>query len=415
MNRVLSLLIYFLTVSLSARAEFNASQIEDADFDHCQKWSPKDWDQYKSYLLKEYPSDDLLRPEFEDFQKIYSKCKTKFTNFAPMVQCLERAEYLGKLLNRHNKPIHVSKTNEEYFNSQNEELLKLPPEFKNGVPSNFKEIANKNGWKCVTFKSKLKTAVDHGNAMYRTIFAIPRKVQGKTVMQRILATSLTPDPSKSLGTIQIISTEHDYDGRVQNGEDKGAKMHYRIFVSKDDTLQYFKKGNSCAECHMTGPIRIKPDAGFEPDLCGDYDLKALNEELLKDSTEPNQEEVLDPRLHPQPTIGNFPISADGKVGVDGPGSVRCIDCHNDVGGPRRPLQVGTYYLGPISQLPMWSEEVRIHQHMPPGKQLSVAEWEKAKKLLLKEQQDGIRAWLDAKKCDGTKIQNSNPEPQPGID
>jgi hypothetical protein len=173
-------------------------------------------------------------------------------------------------------------------------------------------------------------------------------------------------------------------------------------------MEFHKSINGCVECHMTGPIRVKPDPAFQPNFCGDYDLKAFNEKLLNDSTMPNQENLIDPRLHPRPDMGTFPISKDGRVGVDGPGAVHCIDCHTEWGGVRNPILVGTRDTNPLSELPLWSFELDLHRNMPPGANLSDIEWQKAKELLLKEQVDGIRKWVLGTNCD--KV-SASPKPE----
>jgi hypothetical protein len=77
--------------------------------------------------------------------------------------------------------------------------------------------------------------------------------------------------------------------------------------------------------------------------------------------------------------------------------VTCSQCHNDW-GVRRPLSIMTNFKAPLSRLPIWIAEISVHQNMPPGKTLSPDNWEKAKSLLLKEQQEAIRYWIDSKKC-----------------
>lgn len=395
-------LIFILTLALTgshAFAEFSEGQLYKTDFDPCKSWNAKDWDRFKNWTMQDYPNEDLMQPRLQTFREFYGKCQPGFSD-PNMTACLERMDYIGKItLNAFQSRIHSWKSNFEYFAGQNQELVTLPPEFAGGLPENWRDIAKEKGWMCVNFKSKLRTAVAEGDAMYRTIILRPMTVDGKQVMQRILVTSQTPDPTKETATFQIITTEHQYDGRNDGMTDKGARMNYRAYELEGSHMNQSKTNMSCAECHMTGPIRVKPDPAYQPNFCGDYDLAAFNDKLLNDSTMPNQENVRDLRLHPQADMGNFPISKDGLVGVDGPGAKHCIDCHTEWGGVRNPLAVAMNYGHPLSRLPLWAYEIDVHKNMPPGITLSKNEWEKAKELLLKEQISGVRSWLLGKTCD----------------
>lgn len=370
-----------------------------AEFDYCKDWRPQDWERLKEYVMEPYPNEKIMTPRLTDFSALYSKCKGRFADNDKMNQCLERLDYISRIVTKPEEAkIHAWKTNEDYFQSQIPELMDLPHQFKGGMPGNWREIAQENGWKCINFKSKLPTEGPDGAAWYRTIFLIPKKINGKSALQRLLVTSLTPEPDKTANTIQIISTEHEYDGRYDGGGDKGARINFRAYDSVHGVPKLSKGNNSCVECHFAGPIRVKPDYTFTPTFCGDYDLKTFNDTALKDATNPNKEDVLDPRLHPNPEIGVFPISVDGVVGKEGPGSVSCTTCHVEQ-GIRHPLIVG---MGtkPLTRLPFWRYEIDLHRNMPPGKKLSDEEWGRAKKLLNEEQIQGVKSWLAGFKCEG---------------
>ncbi|MGE0526478.1 MAG: hypothetical protein AB7G93_20615 [Bdellovibrionales bacterium] len=398
-----------LVFASSSRARFSTTQISNPTFNHCKEWGARDWDLYKDHLMTNYPDEEKMARPLGEFAKIYEKCKGSFSNFTKMTECLERMEYVARLVTKPlSARIHAWKSDEEYYKSQPKGLVDMPEEFKNGLPANWQDIVRKKDWKCVTFRSKLPTPSSKGDelSMFRTVILIPKELNGKRVMQRLLVTSKTEKPDETPSTFQIISTEHEYDGRFDEGYDKGARMNYRIYQKEGETLEHGELGD-CAGCHMTGPIRIKPDYSFTPKFCGDYELETMNHDLLADSTMPNQERVLDRRLHPKPAMGNFPISNEGRVGVAGSDSVRCSHCHSDFGGERNPLLAAMNSLNPLSRLPAWITEIEIHKNMPPGIKLSFDERAKAEALLLKEQIDGIRTWLEDKRCE------ADPSPAPG--
>lgn len=403
---VRSLFAFLFIVSGMVQAEFNADQLKDKRINVCEVWQPADWDKFKEYVLNYYPDEYMMQDGLKQFRDAFKKCATQI-NSAGLTACTERMDYLGKIaIDAPRSNIHAWKTNKEYFNSIRPEFKNPPIPFLGGLPENWIDVVNSNGWKCVTFKSKLPTyKPDVGEALYRTIILRPMTVDGKRVMQRLLITSFDPNPVQSPYTFQTITTEHEYDGRIDNGFDKGARINFyaaergKYSVHGGMRMIDSSFNGGCIGCHFTGPIRVKPDDSFKPKFCGNYDLEAFNNDLLSDSTTPNQENLLDPKLHPRPTLGKFPISKDGKVGVDGAGSTSCSTCHNDVGGVRNPLIAAVDIGNPISDLPDWEYEIEIHQNMPPGRTWTQAEWDKAKLLLGEEHRAGIRNWVTALKCE----------------
>ena len=149
---------------------------------------------------------------------------------------------------------------------------------------------------------------------------------------------------------------------------------------------------------MTGPITVKPDPSSPVNFCGNYTRDQFNSILVNDSTRPNQDQVLNPRLQPRGEIGKFHINRKGVVGQRDKNSQRCVDCH-DRRSNIRPLSIGTSVVDPINNLPTWAQEVELHNHMPPGTNVSPAEWNKAKSLLLSEQQEAIKKWVLKNKCE----------------
>ena len=271
----------------------------------CRDWKGKDWD---NYLQKEFfRFNSNPRMVLSSIGKMKLECAGS-TNQANLNACTQRAlDYFSQFANNSDEYMYSSvMKNDEYIASQPKGVLELPKEFQNasnGLPSNWEDIAKKNGWKWVLFHS------DTANEP-RLVFYIPGEKYDRMLVYYSFNTKDT-SPSSWVGLqMQAVQRKTD-DGKVP----ELLKYYFKSW----EFSRVFRKpevahtGGRCVQCHISGPRAIIPinKPAFETRMGGVQNIEEFNRLIV-------QKGELD--YSPYYNMKAFPKHL--QIGSD------CVQCHD---------------------------------------------------------------------------------------
>lgn len=338
----------------------------------CQNWTAAEWDQFL---------DQNINPKQYYPELTYSKIKaakeqcTENISKAGLEPCFSRISGYYDQFVPGKGGMFTSKMNDrDYYNSQPPEAVELPPELKNAtnaLPKNWKEVAEKNGWKWALFHSG--TANEPRLVMY-----LPAK--GDEKYDRLLvyyAFSKSNDPTTYVG-LQMQSIEKTKDPT------QPAQYHFKSwgFNGVDGTPLPRASGGRCVSCHISGPRAIEPAKNpvFQTELGGVTNLEAFNKLILRKNLDYSQ----------YYDLKNFPSHL--KVGEG-----KCTGCHD--GTSRNSLSYslnsdGSFYAENIHR------KVVREETMPAvdGEMLTREERATLAKYVQDDYDTKIKQWLTETKC-----------------
>ena len=162
---------------------------------------------------------------------------------------------LKRKTRRGSHDLNFEVSDKEYFRNTPTKALKLPKEFKNGLPENYREIAKKNGWDVLEYRSR--TVVNPGGAGSRN--RILFQINDPPFERWIQFTS--PESEDQVVKENLI----DY---ISIDTDKDPQKIYFTQYWRDDKGQNPKRRDkaghhfdSCYSCHPNGMRQLSPVPG----------------------------------------------------------------------------------------------------------------------------------------------------------
>lgn len=247
----------------------------------CFNWTHSKWDEFLKtlvdQLLNSSANSELL---YRKFQETYDQCREAI-ELLNINSCLARVNGYLKQFGKSGKNHMFSGilSNDDYYSNQPEERMQLPPELaraKNGLPKNWKEIAEKKGWKYALF---------HSGSSYqnRLVIIIP----GEEYEQRLVFFTFDPslqDPTEFDGGLQMQMIEK----KIKGVDLKRPRIHFRSWGLKGPggLPRLNHSGGRCADCHPNGPRALIPSSlkKLKPTFSPGMDLASFNKLIIVDST-----------------------------------------------------------------------------------------------------------------------------------
>lgn len=292
-------LIIFLIILLFSRFAF----ADPTDIRTCRSWNREDWDTFvQNNLIREItrtsPAEVMRRTSLAR-----ELCSENISRLG-VDSCLQRISGYASNFNREGGMFTSQMSDAEYYRRQPERLMELPRELqsaRNGLPRNWRAIAERNGWQWALFHSG--TADEP-----RLIIRIPRN--GYTQLLVYYTFNRTnADPTTYEG-LQMQAIEPQPSG--------GPRIHFRSwdFEGAGNTPRRAVSGGRCVTCHISGPREIVPQSNpsFPTQLSPGMTLQSFNREMTSGNTLPNYREFYN--------MEHFPEFL--KVETTG----RCNECHN---------------------------------------------------------------------------------------
>ncbi|MEQ1876929.1 MAG: hypothetical protein ABL958_09810, partial [Bdellovibrionia bacterium] len=190
--------------------------------------------------------------------------------------CLERLESFvenqrGLREDGHTYRFLLSDT--DYVATRAPGVVELPPEFADGLPGDWREICERNGWKYLEYASNL--IANPPNLSFKRVLIL---VPGETFERWIQFT--VPEKNTQERLIDIIGVEHSQveDGKLT--ELQSVKLNFIEYWRDGEgkNPQVRSKMASCFKCHAGGMRRIVP-AGGSVSVAGAEVLKEFNKKI----------------------------------------------------------------------------------------------------------------------------------------
>ena len=353
----------------------------------CQSWAPTDWDRYlnstllDSYILQKYPAVIHLK-----LAEQTAACPKQVQELG-LSKCLDRISGFTRHFLRKGGMFSSLMSDQEYYASQPQEIMELPTELKesaHGLPQNWRQLAAKNGWKYVLFRSNTSFSTEGQN---RLILRLPGEKYDRLLLY-FSEEKANSDPTTYRG-LQMQAIEHNPSGA--NGM---ARYYFRSwnFTGPGATPRVSVSGGRCVSCHINGPRAIVPKGNpeFATELGGVSTLREFNRLLTP-------KKALD--YSPYYDLKNFPV--DMPLGA----SHSCLECHNSYDRKSLAFSVNDdsradSRIFEIFNLENLHRKVRLEKTMPAfdGETLSDDDRYKLVYSLRDEYYTLLKAWLTETKC-----------------
>jgi hypothetical protein len=356
-----------VTQPLSARLAVN-----------CKDWSQADWDRYIDSRL----SDDFFVDEVGwNLQNMKEGCPENVAKNG-LEPCLDRI--LG--YSSHFRPFKPRSgmfsglmSDKDYYASQPQDIMQLPQELSSTsgiLPKNWREIANKNGWKYALFAS------DTGNSS-RLVMHVPGEKYDRLLVY-FSYDSRNNDPTTYVG-VQMQA--------IEKRTTRPPKLHFRSWgyspVTKAPVVAV--SGGRCITCHINGPRAIVPRGGphFATEIGGAANLTEFNR-LIVHRGPIDYSQYYNPKYFPH----------DLEVGD------KCMGCHN--GEQRSSLafnidESGEFFMAGILRKVVDEETMPKTTMRMTHKDRVDTVYETAA-----DYRNKLRKWLTQTKCVGLKPASSSP-------
>jgi hypothetical protein len=157
-------------------------------------------------------------------------------------------------------------SDKEYGDRMAKEFKTLPPELKDGLPKNYREIAKQKGWKVLQYRSR--TVPNPPNRSFaRVLIVVEGEKDDKYIQFTVSDDPSNPDKPEQL--IDYLSVEHN-----KNNSGKNPQIHFAQFWrdqngknprNKLDISSSNSHGHmthdSCYSCHPNGVRELSPEPG----------------------------------------------------------------------------------------------------------------------------------------------------------
>jgi len=214
-------------------------------------------------------------------------------------------------------------SDENYYAEARPALRDLPPELKDGLPENYREIAAEKGWTVFKYASRTVPNPPYGSKE-RVLFYVPGEDGGK--VDKWIQFTLPEDPNNNERLIDYISIDK-----------KEPPEKNRIFFTQfwrdensrnpQNRLHIGARFDTCYSCHPNGMRELSP----RPGSYSEEDAPALDfiNERMKSYGEVDWAGAVEPKNH-------VPMGSDQG----------CVQCHNNYEGShpqsRGAINEGTY-------------------------------------------------------------------------
>lgn len=269
----MSLSAFFLIIlsSVLSSAQSTSPVSLNLKITQCKEWSKSDWDKFIQSQLNGSTSYYI----FQHIQRAEKICPENMSSNS-VNRCVSRIlGYYGQFLSNKGGMFSSRMSDDEYIKSQPEGVLELPSELansSNGLPTNWKQIAEKNGWKWVLFHS------DTANEP-RLVFYIPGKTYNRLLVYYSFNTRST-DPSSWVG-LQMQAIEN----KQEKSDGKLPKYYFKSwgFDGHNKTPKMAYTGGRCVDCHISGPRAVVPQSNpkFSTQWGGVKSVSEFNELIVK--------------------------------------------------------------------------------------------------------------------------------------
>lgn len=215
----------------------------------CPEKSPKEWAEY--FIQR----SSQLSSNLQAFEDVLDDCEATF-QLNGVQACAERIIKKARhteitRYNGHSMGWEVSDS--DYINSVPDGYLDLPDEFKNGLPENYKELAEQNGWKMLEYRSRTVP-----NPPYSSFSRVLFLVEGEKVDKWIQFT-LPENSTNNERLIDFIALE-----KPTGPDDKATPyftQYWRDANSQNPTMRSSGSFDNCYSCHPNGMRELSPEPG----------------------------------------------------------------------------------------------------------------------------------------------------------
>lgn len=269
----------------------------------CPEKSPKEWAEYFTQRSSN------LSANRQTLQNIWRDCEATF-RLNGVQACAERVVKRAEKeeFNRYNgHSMGWEVSDRDYLSSVPDGYLDMPREFKDGLPSNIREIAKDKGWKVIQYDSR--TVANPPNRSYgRTLVLVPGEKVDKWIQ-------FTSDNTRGKGQlIDFVAME-----KPTSPDDK-AKPYYTQYMRDSNGRNPTQRQSfdNCYSCHPNGMRELSPAPGSYS--AADKPVLDEMQEIMRNYTAGRGGVDWGGKIHPEeygPPMGE----AQG-----------CVKCHNNGDG-----------------------------------------------------------------------------------
>ncbi|MEW6055043.1 MAG: hypothetical protein AB1540_00385 [Bdellovibrionota bacterium] len=347
---------------------------EKPDHVLCQKWTVREWNDFRSKAALTYP-----RFAYTVFDKVFQKCEARIRALG-LTECFKNMKGLTALkrVMSIENGMGFDIPTRQYLAKQPKWVVELPHEFRKGLPKNWKEVAETKGWEVLYYHSSVLDDRDNGRALFYF---------GDDDRDRWIQFIVYPNGGGQLIDFIGIQKKDKPGGRVL----QKPKIFFRDLAIKPPSkkIETLIQTSRCVGCHAGGMRQIETATnsidtvllkGKDPD---DIPLKSLAQYRL---------ERFNARMQ---AYGIFDWHGTYKYSLHGPPLGRahgCVECHN--GADRMPLTVSTTQ----SQI---EHKILVERSMPPALSHSEEDENRRREIASKIFEDyvvDVQEWLTKAPC-----------------
>ena len=215
----------------------------------CPERSPKEWAEF--FIQR----SENLASNLNSLETIWNDCGATF-ELNGVKSCAERVIKSARQTkytryNGHSMGWEVSDS--DYLSSAPDGYLDLPRELKDGLPEDYKELAERKGWKMVEYRSR--TVGNPPNGSYSRVLFL---IEGEKVDKWIQFT-LPENANNTERLIDFIALE-----KPQGPEDKATPyftQYWRDSNGRNPKVRSQGQFDNCYSCHPNGMRELSPEPG----------------------------------------------------------------------------------------------------------------------------------------------------------
>lgn len=213
----------------------------------CSDRSVEQWQAWLNLQASRYPGID-----YQEVSRTMESCGEYFAANG-LTDCMQNLAGFARVQVRaSSRDMGFVLPNREYLAAQPQELMRLPDEFRDGLPSGWQEIARDRGWKYFSYASR--TVGNPPNTTFgRLLFLIESETHDRWIQ-------FTYSDSLPERLIDLIAIQKKVEGKtlVQ------PKIHFRQYWRDDNGRNpelRVQTGDNCYSCHPGGMRRLSPEPG----------------------------------------------------------------------------------------------------------------------------------------------------------
>jgi len=199
-----------------------------------------------------------------EFRQVYSECELNI-RLTGMEACFGPASRMAAMNQRRTTSgtpatMFMETSDTEYQNQLPEVLRTLPAPLRNGLPANWRQVAQQNGWQAVTYRSRTVGNPGPTRSYMRVLFKIPGNPYERWIQFTIGELDNPNQPEQLVDAIAVNTQTRQISfnqfWRNQNGQDPRPRIEGA----------HGSGGNldSCISCHPNGMRELSPAPGSYP-------------------------------------------------------------------------------------------------------------------------------------------------------